>query len=105
MTYSVPYKIYDYMAAGRPILALAPRDAALHELLTDSDAGLCVDPTDIDDIAQALEKTLFGSAAPSRARIDRFRWTNLAQDYLQAIDAATLAESSGLGHKRAQAEY
>lgn len=105
MTYSVPYKIYDYMAAGRPILALAPRDAALHELLSDSDAGLCVDPTDIDDIAQALEKTLFGSAAPTRARIDHFRWSNLAQDYLEAIDAATLAESPGLGHKRAQAEY
>jgi glycosyltransferase involved in cell wall biosynthesis len=94
MTYSVPYKIYDYMAAGRPILALAPRDAALHELLADSDAGLCVDPTDIDDIAQALEKTLFGSAVPSRARIDHFRWSNLAQDYLRAIDKANGVSSA-----------
>jgi glycosyltransferase involved in cell wall biosynthesis len=94
MTYSVPYKIYDYMAAGRPILALAPRDAALHELLTDSDAGLCVDATDIDDIAQALKKTLFGAAPPSRARIDHFRWSNLAQDYLRAIDKVSGASSA-----------
>ena len=89
MTYSVPYKIYDYMAAGRPILALAPRDAALHELLSDSDAGLCVDPTDIEAIVQALETTLFSSAPPSRSRIDHFRWSNLAQDYVNAIDAVS----------------
>jgi glycosyltransferase involved in cell wall biosynthesis len=88
MTYSVPYKIYDYMAAGRPILALAPRDAALHELLSDSDAGLCVESTDIDGIVQALETTLFSAAAPSRSRIDHFRWPNLAQDYVNAINAA-----------------
>ena len=88
MTYSVPYKIYDYMAAGRPILALAPRDAALHELLVDSDAGLCVESTDIDGIAQALETTLFSTAPPSRSRIDHFRWSNLALDYRAAIEAA-----------------
>ena len=89
MTYSVPYKIYDYMAAGRPILALAPRDAALHELLSDSDAGLCVEPADIDGIVQALETTLFSTAAPARSRIDHFRWSNLAQDYLAVINAVS----------------
>jgi glycosyltransferase involved in cell wall biosynthesis len=88
MTYSTPYKIYDYMAAGRPILALAPRDAALYELLEDSGAGHCVEAGDIDGIEQALERTLFGGASPARMRIERFHWSNLAQDYLQAIDAA-----------------
>jgi glycosyltransferase involved in cell wall biosynthesis len=88
MTYSVPYKIYDYMAAGRPILALAPRDAALHELLVDSEAGHCVEPTDIDGIGQALERLLFSDSPLIHNRIDRFRWSNLAQDYLNAIDAA-----------------
>ena len=88
MTYSVPYKIYDYMAAGRPILGLAPRDAALHELLADSDAGHCVEPADIDGIVKALGKILFSPALPVRTRIDHFRWSNLAEDYLKAIDAA-----------------
>jgi glycosyltransferase involved in cell wall biosynthesis len=88
MTYSTPYKIYDYMAAGRPILGLAPRDAALHELLADSGAGACVAPNDVDAIEQALEKTLFGSGAPARARVDRFRWSNLAQQYRAAIETA-----------------
>jgi glycosyltransferase involved in cell wall biosynthesis len=100
MTYSVPYKIYDYMAAGRPIVALAPRDAALHELLADSGAGHCVEPADIDAIAQALEKTLFSDAPLARARIDRFRWSNLAQEYLNAIDA-TVGASRRISASRA----
>ena len=88
-TYSVPYKIYDYMAAGRPILALAPRDAALHELLADSDAGSCVEPADIDAIDQGLERMLFGVAPPARSRIDRFRWSSLGQQYRTAIATVT----------------
>jgi glycosyltransferase involved in cell wall biosynthesis len=87
MTYSTPYKVYDYMAAGRPILGLAPRDAALFELLADSGAGSCVEPDDVDAIEQALEKILFGSDPLTRSRIDRFRWSNLAQQYAEAIEA------------------
>jgi glycosyltransferase involved in cell wall biosynthesis len=88
MTYSTPYKIYDYMAAGRPILGLAPRNAALHELLADSGAGVGVEPTDIDSIVRALESTLFGEGALPRSRIDRFRWSNLALQYQAAIESA-----------------
>jgi glycosyltransferase involved in cell wall biosynthesis len=88
MTHSTPHKVYDYMAAGRPILALAPRDAALYELLEDSGAGHCVEAGDVDGIEQVLERALFSGTLPARSRVDRFQWSNLAQDYLQAIDAA-----------------
>ena len=87
MTYSTPYKIYDYMATGRPILGLAPTGAALFDLLTDSGAGECVEPTDIGAIEQALERTLFGGTSSTRARIDRFRWSNLAHQYRAAIES------------------
>ncbi|HEU4780330.1 MAG TPA: glycosyltransferase family 4 protein [Steroidobacteraceae bacterium] len=89
MTYSAPYKIYDYMAAGRPILALAPRDAALYDLLADSGAGRCVEPTDIDNIELALEKILFSDGPVARTRVDRFLWSNLAQQYRVAIETVT----------------
>ncbi len=78
----------DYMAAGRPILALAPRDAALYELLEDSGAGHCVEAGDVDGIEKVLEQSLFGGAPPARTRVERFQWSNLAQDYLHAINAA-----------------
>jgi glycosyltransferase involved in cell wall biosynthesis len=85
MLYSTPYKVYDYMAAGRPILGLAPRGAALFGLLADSGAGVCVEPDDVDAVEQALEKMLF-TPASSTARVDRFRWSNLALQYRMAIE-------------------
>jgi glycosyltransferase involved in cell wall biosynthesis len=87
MLYSTPYKVYDYMAAGRPILGLAPRGAALFGLLSESGAGVCVEPGDVDAIEQALEKLLVSTASDTaRARVERFRWSNLALQYRMAIE-------------------
>ncbi len=89
MLYSTPYKVYDYMAAGRPILGLAPRGAALFELLAESGAGVTVEPADVAGIGHALEKMIFGHASDvARARVERFRWANLALQYRLAIEAA-----------------
>jgi len=86
MPYSTPYKVYDYMAAGRPILGLAPRGAALFELLSDSGAGECCERVDDDAIERVLEKLVRGEAAPLRARVERFRWENLALQYRAVIE-------------------
>lgn len=95
MTYSTPYKVYDYMAAGRPILALAPPQAALHELLAESGAGEGAEPQDIDGICRALERMLFDPPPAAPARIDRFRWVNLAHQYQAAIETVTSAQTAG----------
>ena len=94
MTYSTPYKVYDYMAAGRPILALAPQGAALHELLAESGAGESAEPQDIEGIEQALERLLFAPAPPANARLDRYRWSNLAKQYGAVIDASVAVAGS-----------
>jgi glycosyltransferase involved in cell wall biosynthesis len=86
MSYSTPYKVYDYMAAGRPILGLAPRGAALFALLADSGAGLCLEPTDGAGIENALDKLLRGEVSPVRTRVERFRWSNLALQYRLVIE-------------------
>jgi glycosyltransferase involved in cell wall biosynthesis len=86
MLYSTPYKVYDYMAAGRPILGIAPKDAALFELLTDSGAGVCVEREDAAGIERALEQFMVGEVTPLRARVDRFRWANLALQYRTVIE-------------------
>jgi hypothetical protein len=87
MTYSTPYKVYDYMAAGRPILGLAPNDAALHGLLAESGAGVGADPQDITGIERALEQLLFSDARLDSARVDRYRWSNLALQYRGIIES------------------
>jgi hypothetical protein len=88
MLYSTPYKVYDYMAAGRPILGLAPRGAALFEMLAESGAGECLEPHDDAGIERALEKLLFarGAATP---HTERYRWSNLALNYRAVLDGVS----------------
>ncbi len=90
MLYSTPYKVYDYMAAGRPILGLAPRGAALAGLLAESGAGLCVEPEDGAGLEAALEALLYPVGGDSAPRTERFHWSNLAVQYqavMETVDA------------------
>jgi len=89
MVYSTPYKVYDYMATGRPILGIAPAGAALFELLAESGAGLCVARDDPAGIERALENFMKGDVVPQRARVERYRWPNLAQQYRRVIERTT----------------
>lgn len=47
-------KIYEYLAAGKPILAIVPRSGAAADLLKEHKAGIIVDPQDKEGIKQAL---------------------------------------------------
>jgi glycosyltransferase involved in cell wall biosynthesis len=47
-------KVFEYLAAERPILALVPPDGAAAELIRESGAGVVVAPEDVDGIASAL---------------------------------------------------
>jgi glycosyltransferase involved in cell wall biosynthesis len=47
-------KVFEYLAAERPILALVPPDGAAAELIRETGAGLVVDPEDVDGIRDAL---------------------------------------------------
>jgi glycosyltransferase involved in cell wall biosynthesis len=89
MLYSTPYKVYDYMATGRPILGIAPRGAALFDLLAESGAGACVARDDGAAIEHALEQFMVGTVTTRGARVERFRWQNLALQYLMVIDTIT----------------
>ena len=49
-------KIYEYLAAERPILAAVPPDGAAAELVREAGAGLVVPPDDVDAIEGALRE-------------------------------------------------
>jgi glycosyltransferase involved in cell wall biosynthesis len=48
-------KVFEYLAAGRPILAVVPPDGAAAELIRKTDAGIVVAPGDVEGIRGALE--------------------------------------------------
>lgn len=84
----VSTKVFEYLAAGRPILAAVPREGAAAGLLHETGAGIVVPPDDPDAIADALsglvtswrEGSLNGvtlepdvrAGLSRRARIERF---------------------------------
>jgi len=47
-------KVFEYLAAERPILAVVPTDGAAAELIRDSGAGVVVAPDDVDGMSAAL---------------------------------------------------
>ena len=49
-------KVFEYLAAGRPILAAVPPDGAAAELIRETGAGVVVAPDDVDGIRSALEE-------------------------------------------------
>ena len=47
-------KVFEYLAAGRPILAVVPPDGAAAELVRETGAGVVVAPDDVEGIREAL---------------------------------------------------
>ena len=92
MGYSTPYKVYDYMAAGRPILGLAHPGAALFDFLEESGAGTCVEFGDDAGMERALERLLFAPNAGLAPHTERYRWSNLALKYRAVLE--TVADAA-----------
>ncbi|MDX6514558.1 MAG: hypothetical protein QOH73_224, partial [Gaiellaceae bacterium] len=74
-------KVFEYLAAERPVLGAVPTDGAAAELLRDLEAGPVVGPEDVDGLRAALVdlhgRWQDGTLAPvelsgaQRDRIDR----------------------------------
>ena len=60
-------KVFEYLAAERPILAVVPPDGAAAELIRTANAGVVVAPDDVDGMAAAL-RDLHAALAGRHAR-------------------------------------
>ncbi len=74
--YSSPLKLFEYLAAGRPIVASDL--PALHEVLTDGRDALLADPRNPADFRAKIETLL---ASPSRAQTLARHARELSEDY------------------------
>jgi glycosyltransferase involved in cell wall biosynthesis len=88
----VPGKTYDYLAAGRPILAAVPAGDA-REILEAAGNAILVDPDDVEGIATGIEdelgRRLGGAppASPDPAVVSRYEYGNLARELARVFDA------------------
>jgi len=53
---SVPSKLYNFMAAGRPIMGLAHEESEVKSLIEGKKCGVCVPPEDVEAISAAIKE-------------------------------------------------
>ena len=71
-------KVFEYLAAERPILALVPPDGAAAALIRDAGAGVVVAPEDIEGIKAALRRSARAVAGRRARRRRRSRTSGAA---------------------------
>lgn len=86
-------KLYEYLAARRPILVLGAGSAAA-DIVTAAGAGVAIPTRDADAAEQALRRILAGDVpAPSAEAVEAFSYRNLAARYEQVIERAIAARA------------
>jgi len=97
---SVPSKLYNFLAAGRPILGLATESSEVFQIIRDAECGLCAPPDDPVRIAAAVRAL---KEAPDRRAEMAVHGRRLAEDMYSrrsVVDAfEKLMESTGRGSR------
>jgi glycosyltransferase involved in cell wall biosynthesis len=89
----VPLKVYEYLGAGRPILALAPPDGEAARVVRAA-GGVVADTSDVSGAAAAIVQLYQGWRSGNGSRradpsvVDAFRWDRLAGLLAEILDEA-----------------
>ena len=79
--YAIPYKIFDYMSVRRPILAIAPKNSEVENLMLELDCGEIAYLDSDPSIEAALKKILDAETRYSFSGIDKYEWKEIASKY------------------------
>jgi hypothetical protein len=93
-------KLFDYLATGKPILALSPPDGEIARVLRETRTGQCVDPEDQSAIQRALldayHRIQSGTpcAEPDWEAIEAYAWPKLVASLARHTGIATTVGAS-----------
>lgn len=90
--YSLPSKIYNIMASGRPILAVSPEDSEIARLIIETGCGINISPGNPQVLAETIEKmphdnkSLFVMGRKGRSAIEnKFLRANCVSEYYNIL--------------------
>lgn len=88
---NIPSKIFDYVGARTPILAVVDPEFRVAEFIRDNELGIVVPPGDPGAVSDALESLADGSYAydPEPTIFDRYTRGETAQRIADTLDAVT----------------
>ena len=87
VAYAVPFKFFDYVSARRPILAVAPLQSSVAQLMGEIDCGEFAGSDDPGRIREALQRLLRRDTVYSFAGAERYLWSNAAAAYSRVIES------------------
>jgi glycosyltransferase involved in cell wall biosynthesis len=86
-------KLYEYLAARRPVLVLGDGSEAAR-IVREADAGIVAPGNDPSAVAEALRQLVSRAVRPSAANLERFAWPALAERFEEEIEAAVAARDA-----------
>ena len=86
-------KFFEYLAAGRPILAIGPSNGDLAQILKESDAGEIADYNDLEEIKKIItsmyEKFLLNDLTINPKGIEKYSRNNLTAELATILNQMT----------------
>ena len=86
----IPGKLFEYIAAKRPILALADEDSEVAKIIKETNSGMVVKPNDPTKIREALEEYyqqfLDGNLKVESIGIEKFARRNLTNQLVEHLE-------------------
>lgn len=86
----VPGKIFEYLASGRPVLAVVPPEGEAASLVASHGGGIVVRPGDPVLVKRALEELISAHSSgerPHRERVHALSWSVLSQRFEGLVDS------------------
>ena len=89
----LPGKLFEYLGAGRPIFALAPRHGEAARVIKEAQAGVIADPNDADDVINGLQRFLLaarvhGSIPREQSRLEVFTRRRATEKLASVLEVA-----------------
>lgn len=97
----VPSKLYSILAAGRPVLAVAPEDTDVARIVRSNECGLVVDPEKPADVAEAIQMLkndparLQAMGQRARKASKKYARVNELEKFVDVIEEAHSQRSRG----------
>ncbi|PIE52210.1 hypothetical protein CSA37_07570 [Candidatus Fermentibacteria bacterium] len=88
VAYAVPFKFYDYLSSGKPVLAIAPEKSAMAGMMKKIDCGAFASIDSSKQIESAFRKLASPEYVCTGSGKERYTWSRIASDYLDFLKEA-----------------